>query len=112
MLSRLAQSAGALALAPLLAGAAERKFKIGICEWSLGKSDPSSFDLAKQIGLEGVQITLGTVANGLNLRQPAVQQVYRAVLPPGPSARGGRGGQTRVRGKAGCRGRHGGAFRD
>jgi sugar phosphate isomerase/epimerase len=77
MLSRLAQGAGALALAPLLAGAAERKFKIGICEWSLGKSDPSSFDLAEQIGLEGVQITLGTVANGLNLRQPAAQQAYR-----------------------------------
>jgi sugar phosphate isomerase/epimerase len=77
MVSRLAQGAGALALAPLLAGAVERKFKIGICEWSLGKSDPSSFDLAKQIGLEGVQITLGTVANGLNLRQPAVQRAYR-----------------------------------
>jgi len=77
LLSRLALGAGALALAPLLAGATERKFKIGVCEWSLGKSDPSSFDLAKQIGLEGVQITLGTVANGLNLRQPSVQQAYR-----------------------------------
>jgi hypothetical protein len=47
LLSRLAHGTGALALAPLLAGATERKFKIGVCEWSLGKSDPSSFDLAK-----------------------------------------------------------------
>ncbi len=31
---------------------AERGFKIGVCEWMLGKNDPSSLGLAKQIGVD------------------------------------------------------------
>ena len=38
------------------------------------RSDPAAFDVAKQIGLDGVQIDMGTAANDMHLRQPEVQQ--------------------------------------
>lgn len=65
-------------LAPLFAAPEKRRFKIGACDWSIGKmNDPAAFELAKQIGLDGVQVSLGTAANDMRLRQPAVQQQYR-----------------------------------
>lgn len=61
----------------LSAGSNARKLRIGACDWSLGKSsDPGSFDVAKSIGLEGVQLNLGSVANDMHLRQPSVQQDF------------------------------------
>jgi L-ribulose-5-phosphate 3-epimerase len=64
-------------LAPLLAAPRSRRFKIGACDWSLGKRcDPAAFDVAKQIGLDGVQIELGTVANDMHLCRPEVQRSY------------------------------------
>ncbi len=63
---------------PLLAEPHSRTFKIGACDWSLGKRcDPSAFDLAKAIGLDGVQVEMGTVGNDMHLRRPEVQQRYR-----------------------------------
>lgn len=65
-------------LSPLLAGPAKRRFKIGACDWSIGKmDDPSAFDLARQIGLDGVQVSLGTAANNMHLRQTAVQRQFK-----------------------------------
>ncbi|MGC3945118.1 MAG: sugar phosphate isomerase/epimerase family protein [Chryseolinea sp.] len=49
------------------------RIKISACDWSLGKSsDPGSFALAKQIGLQGVQLNLGNLENNLHLRKPEV----------------------------------------
>ena len=80
MILRTAAAAGGLALAspfaPLFADEARRRFKIGACEWSLRKSDPSSLVVAKQIGLEGVLVNMGSVGDDMHLRQPAVQQAY------------------------------------
>ena len=80
MLSRTAQAAAALALsselAPLFAAPEKRRFKIGACEWSLGKSDPSCMEVAKKIGLDGVQVNMGSAANKMWLRQPEVQKRY------------------------------------
>ena len=82
MLGRAAQFAGFAAasspLAPLFAAAKSRWFKIGACEWNLGRADPSSFDVAKKIGLDGVQVNMGNLANDMHLRKPAVQQAYLA----------------------------------
>jgi sugar phosphate isomerase/epimerase len=64
--------------APLLASPGSRWFKLGACEWSLGKSDPSCFEVAKQIGLDGVQLNLGSVRNGMHLLKPDVQKAYLA----------------------------------
>jgi sugar phosphate isomerase/epimerase len=80
MVSRTA-AAGCLALspfAPLFADEPKRRFKIGACEWSLRKSDPTSLDVAKRIGLDGVLVNMGTVRDNMHLRQPAVQQAYLA----------------------------------
>jgi sugar phosphate isomerase/epimerase len=80
MIGRTTRVAAALALgsalAPLLAAPAGRGFKIGAPEWSLGKSDPSCFELARLIGLDGVQVNLGSLGDQMHLRQPAVQQAY------------------------------------
>jgi L-ribulose-5-phosphate 3-epimerase len=65
-------------MAPLFAAPRSRWFKIGACEWNLGKGDPSSLDLAKKIGLDGVQVNMGSVANDLHLRKREVQRAYLA----------------------------------
>jgi sugar phosphate isomerase/epimerase len=63
-------------LAPLLAAPGGRGFKIGAPEWSLRKTDPSCFEVARAIGLDGVQVDLGSRSDQMHLRQPAVQQAY------------------------------------
>lgn len=82
MMGRFACAMAALAfapeLAPLFAAPEKRRFKIGACDWSIGKmGDPAAFEVAKQIGLDGVQVSLGTVADDLKLRKPDMQQQYR-----------------------------------
>jgi L-ribulose-5-phosphate 3-epimerase len=52
-------------------------FKIGACDWSLGKtSEVSAYTVAKEIGLDGVQISLGSADNDMHLRRKDVQQAY------------------------------------
>ena len=54
-----------------------RQIRISACDWSLGmNSDPRAFDLAKTIGLQGIQVNVGSVQNNLHLRDAARQQVY------------------------------------
>ena len=82
MLRRSAQAAAALAfsphLAPLLADPTRRRFKIGACDWSIGQmASPGCFAVAKQIGLDGVQVSLGTAADKMKLTQPEVQRQYQ-----------------------------------
>ncbi len=50
--------------------------KIGMCDWSMGRMDPSAFELGKQIGLDGIEVSIGSVGNRLWLRRPEVQQKY------------------------------------
>src|SRR5512137_866085 len=80
ILSRGAQAAALAAAAnrmtPLLAAPAARWFKIGACEWNLGKADPSSLEVAKEIGLDGIQVDMGSPAAELPLRKPEVQKAY------------------------------------
>jgi L-ribulose-5-phosphate 3-epimerase len=77
--ARAAALAWALPCGPLWAGAGRRRFRIGACDWSIGKmGDPAAFELGKEIGLDGVQVSLGTAANDMRLRQAAVQQDYLA----------------------------------
>lgn len=64
------------AIAPLLAESSTRRFKIGACDWSLRKSDPSCMALAKQLGLDGVQINMGNINNRMWLRKIDVQREY------------------------------------
>lgn len=60
-----------------LAAGGRRKFSIGACDWSIGKdSDPAAFDVAKQIGLDGLMVNMGSVKNNLHLRNKDVQQTF------------------------------------
>ncbi len=81
MLTRASHGLVALALAPafapLFADAASRRFKIGACDWSIGKmATAEAFAVAKEIGLDGVQVSLGTEKDNMHLRQPVMQQTY------------------------------------
>ena len=79
------RSAGAMAtlavpaqFASLLSAQEKHRFKIGACDWSLGKmDDPAAFEVAKEVGLDGVQVSLGTAANDMRLRRPDIQQQYK-----------------------------------
>jgi len=80
MLARASRGAAGLVaglqLAPLFAAPEQRGFKIGACEWSLRKADPTCFDVAKRIGLDGVQVDMGHTRDNLKLRRPEVQRAY------------------------------------
>jgi sugar phosphate isomerase/epimerase len=61
----------------LLAADKKLKFHIGACDWSLGKSsDIGAFDVAKQIGLDGLMVNMGSVKNNMHLRNKVLQQSY------------------------------------
>ena len=56
---------------PLLGG---RGFKIGVCDWTIGKrTDPASLEMAKRLGLDGVQVDFGSGQNDLPLCNPELQ---------------------------------------
>lgn len=67
-----------LTFAPLLVAAEKRRFKVGACDWSIGKmASPEALKVAKEIGLDGVQVSLGTAGNKMHLRQAAIQRKYK-----------------------------------
>ncbi len=54
-----------------------KRLHIGACDWSLGKSsDPAAFEIAKQIGLEGIMVNMGSIENNMHLSAKNVQQAY------------------------------------
>lgn len=64
-----------LSVNKVLAGTSQ--LRISACDWSIGKSsDPGAFEVAKQIGLEGIQVNVGGLSNNLHLRDPARQRIY------------------------------------
>lgn len=61
------------------AAGVKRRIRIGACDWSIGKSsDIGAFEVARQIGLEGIQVNLGTEANNMHLREKDRQRAYLA----------------------------------
>lgn len=62
----------------LLASPSKRRFQIGACDWSINAmANIIAMETAKKIGLDGVQISLGTFANNMNLREQATQKAYK-----------------------------------
>ena len=50
-------------------------FKLAVCDWTIGKAtNPESFELAKKIGLDGVQVDFGGGENDLPLFNKDLQQ--------------------------------------
>src|SRR5260221_8567793 len=55
----------------------KNKIRIGACDWSVGKnSDPAAFEVAKKIGLEGIQINMGSDLDNMHLRDKSIQASY------------------------------------
>lgn len=84
-----AASAAFLSREKLLAYAADKntKFKVGVTDWNLRQAAKTeSIPLAKRLGFEGVQVSLGVGAESLPLSDPATQRAFldeakRAGLP-------------------------------
>ena len=65
----------------LVAHAAQRgvRFKVGVTDWNLKQENkPEAVALAKRLGFDGVQISIGKGTDRLPLADPALQQAYLA----------------------------------
>lgn len=78
----LAQGFGLLATSRLASGQAKPRLKFGACDWTLRlTANPASLDLAKRIGLDGVQVDYGheVGADGLlPLFDPKLREAFHA----------------------------------
>ena len=50
--------------------------KFGICQWSLPLDGPYACTVAQRLGLEGIQLDMGTWERGLPLSRPAVREAW------------------------------------
>ena len=54
------------------------RFNLGACDWSLGqRARTDALTVAQHLGLDGVQVSMGSVDNDLQLRRADVQRAYR-----------------------------------
>ena len=75
---RLVGGGIAAAYAPRLPRGRAR-FKVGATDWNLKmENDPGAIALAKRLGFDGVQVSLGKGTDRLPLADPALQQKYLA----------------------------------
>jgi L-ribulose-5-phosphate 3-epimerase len=62
---------------PALASAPKVRFKIGVTDWNLNlEGKIESLSLAKQLGFDGVQISIGTGTDKLPLSDPMLQKAF------------------------------------
>ena len=53
------------------------RFKVGVTDWNLKQEGkPAAVELAKRIGFDGVQVSIGKGTDRLPLADPALQQTY------------------------------------
>ena len=73
--------AAGFALSPALSAFAAdtpRPFKIGACDWSIGRGGQlGALELAKQIGLDGVQVSFSKPGGQYDLRKEDVRRQYQ-----------------------------------
>jgi L-ribulose-5-phosphate 3-epimerase len=73
----LAASAGAAGPRGAAGQKAAYSLRLAVCDWTIGKTgDPSAFDLAASLGLDGVQVSLLPKGDSLALADPALRQVF------------------------------------
>ncbi len=62
----------------ILGNRPSQRFQIGACDWSIDQmARVDAIEVGKKIGLDGVQISLGTLDNNMHLRQPTIQEQYK-----------------------------------
>ena len=76
---RAAVVAAGAAAAPQVSGAEKgTPLRIGMCDWNLGKTaDVQAISVAREIGLNGVEVSLVSGKDRRYLRTPEVQDAYR-----------------------------------
>jgi L-ribulose-5-phosphate 3-epimerase len=76
----VASAATGIMLAPIatiLAVDPKPRFKIGACDWSIGRRQRfEALDLAKKIGLDGVQVSFDDIGTKTDLRSEAARRQY------------------------------------
>ncbi|MGH9372590.1 MAG: sugar phosphate isomerase/epimerase family protein, partial [Vicinamibacterales bacterium] len=54
------------------------RFSLGACDWSMGqRGKTEALAVARKLGLDGVQVSMGSVDDDLQLRRADVQEAYR-----------------------------------
>ncbi|MFD0796249.1 sugar phosphate isomerase/epimerase family protein [Maribacter chungangensis] len=54
------------------------RFRIGACDWSINQmANVEAMEVGKRIGLDGVQISLGTLKDDMHLRNKKIQLAYK-----------------------------------
>jgi L-ribulose-5-phosphate 3-epimerase len=80
----------ALACPTLSLAASSARFRVGACDWSIGPAgDINAFSVAKQIGLDGIQVSLNTKGDHDHLRRADVQARYQEAARASGVAVGG-----------------------
>jgi sugar phosphate isomerase/epimerase len=70
-------AAVALGPRPVRAAAKGARFKVGVTDWNLKlENKPEALALARRLGFDGVQVSLGKGADRLPLSDPALQRIY------------------------------------
>jgi len=55
----------------------QKGFKIGICDWILAKdTGPRTVEIAKQIGVDGIQLNFNTAGRPIHLQRPEIRDEY------------------------------------
>jgi sugar phosphate isomerase/epimerase len=61
-----------------MADSSNREFRIGACDWSIGRrGTPDAMELARQIGLDGVEVSFGRPGDPFDLRREENRQRYQ-----------------------------------
>ena len=61
----------------VMAASGRQPFRIGACDWSIDcRGELKAFDVAREIGLDGVQVSFGGGDEKNNLRLPDVRKTY------------------------------------
>lgn len=56
----------------------DQRFRVGACDWSIGQSSKiEAFEVAKTIGLDGIQVNMGSEKNDMHLRRKDQQKAWR-----------------------------------
>lgn len=57
------------------------RYRIGACDWSIGRRGQlEALALGSTLGLDGVQVSMGSLDDDLHLRRPDVQRAYMAAV--------------------------------
>ena len=79
----LGWTGGAMAGAWVVPNAAAEgapKYRLSVCDWSLGESGPAAMEVAKRLGLHGVEVSAGDPADTLQIADAAYREQYKAAV--------------------------------